>query len=67
MWPWDPNFSSLYRSFRYSEVRYIGVLPIQIIVILPGPKNYFVLTGTSLYRGLFHRGYTVRRETRGDT
>ena len=50
MWPKDRNFGSLYRGIRYNGARYIGVLTIQITVMLPGPKKYFVITGTSLYR-----------------
>ena len=42
---------------RHTEVFVItgfvisGVLPIKITVILLGSKNYFVITGTSFYRG----------------
>ena len=51
IWPRDSKCGLLYWSFRYNGVRYIGVLPIKITVILPGPKKYFVITRTSLYRG----------------
>ena len=45
-----------------------GLSPIQFTVILPGPKKYFVITGTLLYRGSLYRGSTVQvilREPRG--
>ena len=54
MWPRLPKIWFVISGFCYNGVRYLGFLPIQNTLILPGPKfkkTHFVLTGTSLYRG----------------
>ena len=52
MWPRDPKFGSLYRGvFVITGYIISGFLPIKITVIFLGSKNYFVITGTSFYRG----------------
>ena len=52
MWPREPKFGSLNtRVFIIMGFVISGFLPIQITVILPCPKVYFIITGTSLYRG----------------
>ena len=55
MWPRDAKCGSLYLGFRYNGVRYIGVFPLTNCCNFDGPKKYFVITVTSLYRGSLYR------------
>ena len=60
MWPRDPKFGLLYRGFRYNGVCYNGVfLPIQITVILLGPKKILRYYGDFVISGFHCNGNLI--------